>query len=84
MRPPMERWYSLSRYTLLGVLAVASLAMAAYDWWFVWPEKKCDEQGAWWDPKDHQCLDPMPIWRITGRRLPTPPAGSAASPGTKP
>ncbi len=69
----MTRWLGSLRYILFGLFFAGSLAAIAYQWWFVWPAQKCDQAGAWWDPRDHQCLTPMPIWRITGH-LPEPPA----------
>ena len=54
------------RTILLTLFAVTSVGMIAYEWWFVWPAKKCDEKQLWWDARDHQCLTPMPIWKITG------------------
>jgi hypothetical protein len=74
----MNRWIANTKYVLLGLFLIASLGAAAYQWWVIWPARKCDETAAWWDARDHQCLVPMPIWRITGR-LP-----SAPSPATPP
>ncbi len=77
----MNRWITTTKLVLVGLFVVATLSAAAYDWWFVWPAQKCDQAGAWWDPKDHQCLTPMPIWRITGH-LPgtTSPAAARTAP----
>lgn len=61
------------RTVLLALFAVTSVGMIAYEWWFVWPAKKCDEKHLWWDGRDHQCLTPMPIWKLTGHGGPTPP-----------
>jgi hypothetical protein len=66
----MNRWIVSTRYIVLGMFLASCLGVTAYEWWFVWPAQKCDKAGAWWDPADHQCLTPMPIWRMTGR----PPA----------
>jgi hypothetical protein len=82
----MNRWIVATRYVVLGLFLVTSAGIAAYDWWFVWPAQKCDRAGAWWDPRDHQCLDPVPIWRMTGREPATlrpaavKPAAAAAKP----
>jgi hypothetical protein len=75
MEAAMNRWIANAKYLIFGVFLAASLSAAAYQWWFVWPVRKCDQAGAWWDARDRQCLTPMPIWRITGR-LPgeAPPA----------
>jgi hypothetical protein len=67
----MNRWIANAKVAMLAMFLVLSVAAFGYEWWYVWPVQKCDQRGGWWDPKDRQCLDPMPIWRITGR-LPTP------------
>jgi hypothetical protein len=74
----MQRWISNTKYVLMGLFVVASLGATAYQWWFIWPVRKCDQAGAWWDPRDHQCLTPMPIWRITGHAAHTPAATAQA------
>ena len=75
----MNRWIANTKYVLFGLFAIASVSATAYQWWFVWPVEKCDRQHLWWDSQDHQCLAPMPIWRITGH-LPQPPSPDAPSP----
>ena len=70
------------RYILMAVFLVASLAAFGYEWWFVWPARDCEAKQKWWDPKDHQCLSPMPIWRITGR-LPTTVVTTPPAPAPK-
>ena len=74
----MTRWFTSAKLLVIGLFLFASLATVGYQMYFVWPEKHCDERGAWWDPQDHQCLTPMPIWRITGRGLANGPAAAAA------
>lgn len=66
----MNPWITNVHRLLLGLFAVAALGTFYYEYRYVWPVKRCDGRGAWWDPRDRQCLTPMPIWRITGR-LPT-------------
>ncbi len=74
----MNRWIVSTRYIVLGMFIAACLGVTAYEWWFVWPVQKCDKAGAWWDPADHQCLTPMPIWRFTGREPGDGPAPQPA------
>jgi hypothetical protein len=71
----MTRWITSAKLFVLGAFLVLSLATVGYEVYYIWPVKQCDARGAWWDDRDHQCLTPMPIWRITGRRLQAPPAG---------
>lgn len=65
----MTRWFTSAKLFVLGAFLLASLATIAYQVYYIWPEKRCDERGAWWDDLDRQCLTPMPIWRITGHGL---------------
>ncbi len=76
----MTRWFTSAKLFVLGAFLFASLATVGYEMYYVWPAQRCDERGAWWDPQDHQCLTPMPIWRITGRRLTQGPADASADP----
>jgi hypothetical protein len=34
---------------------------------YVWPAQRCEQAGAWWDARDHECLTPIPVARFTGR-----------------
>ena len=87
----MFRLINRTSVAFMGVFVAACLAAFVYQYFFVWPEQQCDQVGAWWDAKDHQCLSPMPIWRITGRMAPrtvipaTPPAAKPgpATPATR-
>ena len=74
----MTRWMTSAKLFVLGAFLLASLAATAYEVFYVWPEHKCDAQGLWWDPKDRQCLSPMPIWRLTGRTLVAPPQNAVS------
>ena len=69
----MNRWITNVKLIVLAAFFVASAGAAWYDWVYIWPVKRCDARGAWWDVRDRQCLTPLPIWRITGRRLVPPP-----------
>ena len=73
----MTRWITSAKLFVLGAFLVVSLATAAYEIYYVWPIKRCDARGAWWDSQDRQCLTPMPIWRITGRKLVSGPPETA-------
>jgi hypothetical protein len=66
----MNAWILNAKLVCLALFLVASLAIVGYEWRYVWPVRACEQRGAWWDPRDRQCLTPMPIWRLTNR----PPA----------
>ena len=76
---------------------VISGGLLAYDVFFVWPIKTCEEHGHWWDEKDHTCAVPVPLSVLTGRHVSTAPKPiaprtvapaltkpAAARPSTKP
>jgi hypothetical protein len=48
---------------------VISGGLLAYDVFFVWPIKDCEEHGHWWDEQDHICAVPVPLSVITGRHI---------------
>ncbi len=76
----MNRWMTQAKILVLSLFIVASAGAAYYDWAYIWPVKRCDERGAWWDGQDRQCLTPIPIWRITGRGLTPPPTSPSVAP----
>lgn len=77
----MEIWIANVKYVILGLFLAGSMAVTAYEWYYVWPVKRCDQAGAWWDPQDRQCLTPIPIWRVTGRLPGEEPAKPAKPKG---
>jgi len=83
----MERWITHGKLIALAAFFVASAITIFYQAYYVWPVQRCEGRGAWWDTKDRQCLDPIPIWRITGRALakyPAPVSGSPPGPKAHP
>ncbi|MGI8841920.1 MAG: hypothetical protein ACR2F8_14240 [Caulobacteraceae bacterium] len=74
----MDRWITSAKLIVLAGFLVVSAGTAWYEWAYVWPVKRCDARGDWWDFRDRQCLTPLPIWRITGRGL-VPAAGAPAT-----
>ncbi len=78
----MARWITSAKLIVLAGFLFVSAGTAWYEWAYVWPVKRCDARGAWWDFRDRQCLTPMPIWRITGRGVvpaaPAPPTSTSS------
>ncbi|MFI4935043.1 MAG: hypothetical protein ACHP7N_10520 [Caulobacterales bacterium] len=58
----------------MGLFLVVSAGVVAYEAAYVWPVERCEAKGDWWDPQDHNCATPVPLWRITGRGPHTPSA----------
>ena len=63
----------------LVAFVLISGGLFAYDVFFVWPVRDCEEHGHWWDDKDRICAVPVPLSTITGRRLTPPPVRAAAA-----
>jgi hypothetical protein len=62
---------------------VISGGLLAYDVFFVWPIKACEEHGHWWDEQDRICAVPVPLSVITGRHIgaaPKPVAPQVVTP----
>lgn len=57
------------KYVFLGVFVVASTSVAAYDFMYTKPKKKCDTTGKWWSDKDWKCYTPVSITTFTGRAV---------------
>ena len=76
----MNRVFDNAKLALLCLFVVASLATIVYQWWYVWPMKKCESGGDWWSAKFHECDAPIPIWRLTGRLPATPEPAVVARP----
>ncbi len=79
----MDRWITNAKLIVLAGFLAVSLGTAWYEWAYVWPVKRCDARGAWWDFRDRQCLTPMPIWRITGRGLTPAAPDQRVAPGVQ-
>lgn len=63
MNPTINRL----KIVFLIIFAIGCAALWAYQIFWVWPAKRCDENGAWWDPKTRICAQPIYIPEITGR-----------------
>ncbi len=75
----MNRWINNTRLIIVVIALFAVAFTVWYDARYVWPIQSCERRQAWWDPKDRQCLAPIPIWRITGRPPATAPTQSPAA-----
>jgi hypothetical protein len=74
----MFRMINRTTIAFMGVFLIACLVALVYHLFFVWPQQDCDQKGAWWDPRDRECVRPMPIWTFTGRGGAVPAAEAHA------
>jgi len=72
----MNHVFARTRLILIGLFVLAVAATSYYQFAYLLPMQKCERAGAWWDPRDRQCLTPIPIWRLTGR-MPGQPKAEA-------
>jgi hypothetical protein len=67
----MRRWFTTAHLTVLALFVAVSAGLVGYQILYVWPAHRCEQAGAWWDARDHQCLTPIPVARFTGRDFST-------------
>lgn len=63
----MNRTIDRLKLVFLGIFAVGCVGIWAYQIFFVWPAKRCEAQGQWWDNATRVCARPIYIPDITGR-----------------
>ena len=63
MNPTIDRL----KLIFLGVFAVMCAGLWAYQIFYVWPAKRCDADGMWWDRATRICAQPIYIPSLTGR-----------------
>ena len=83
----MERWFTTAKLVVLALFVAVTGGVVGYQVLYVWPAEKCDRAGLWWDPRDRQCLTPVPIEKFTRGALAayritpaSPPAPTARPP----
>jgi len=69
----MMRLLTRVQVAYAGLFLACCVAVLAYQAYYVWPVQKCEQHGGWWSARYHMCAQPMPIWRITGRKPKAPP-----------
>jgi hypothetical protein len=51
----------------LVVFAIGCAASWGYQVLWAWPQRDCEEKGAWWDRSTRTCAAPIYIPALTGR-----------------
>jgi len=74
----MNPTYTRLKLIFLGVFVVAIGGMLTYQIGWVWPAKRCEAAGKWWDPDGRVCAKPVLISDITGRTIQDKQAEAAA------
>lgn len=72
------------KYAFLGTVLLIATVLAAYQFLYAVPQKKCDAAGGWWSFRYRECAHPIPIYDITGHHHPRPTAATAASASASP
>ncbi|MDG2519960.1 hypothetical protein P7B02_00295 [Caulobacter segnis] len=63
----MNRFLTRLKIIFLVIFAVSCAAVLVYHVFWVWPGKRCELKGNWWDPATRTCAVPVPLYMITGR-----------------
>lgn len=63
----MSRLIDRMKIFFVVVFALSCVAIWAYHLMWVWPSKRCEAKGWWWDGGHRICAMPVPISSITGR-----------------
>lgn len=65
----MNRTIDRMKTIFLALFAVLSAGVFVYHVGWVWPGKKCEAKGDWWDWRTRTCAHPILISDITGRTI---------------
>ena len=65
----MNRTIDRLKLIFLGLFALLSAGALVYHVGWVWPGKKCEAAGDWWDWRTRTCAQPILISDITGRPI---------------
>ena len=72
------------KYAFLGTVLLIVTALAAYQFLYAVPQKKCEAAGDWWSFRYRECAHPVPIVDLTGRHHQPANGTSAAQASASP
>ncbi len=75
----MPSTFNKFKYAFLGSLLLIVTVLAAYQFLYAVPQKKCEAAGDWWSFRYRECAHPMRIVDITGRHKQAAGATAAAA-----
>ena len=52
----------------LGIFALISAGLTAYEFLYVQPALKCEKDGGWWSNEHRGCFAPIYLPTVTGRK----------------
>lgn len=71
------------KYAFLGTVLLIATGLAAYQFLYAVPQKKCEAAGDWWSFRYRECAHPMLIVDMPGMRhrlVAEAKAGASATP----
>ena len=74
--------FNTFKYAFLGTVLAIATALAAYQFLYAVPQRKCEAAGDWWSFRYRECAHPMRIVDITGRHKAAPGAPAAPAAAT--
>lgn len=63
----MNRNIDRLKLIFLAVFAILCAGSWAYQVMYIWPQKRCEANGQWWDNGTRICAAPIYIPSLTGR-----------------
>ena len=75
----MKRFINVLMLGFFAAFAIGSVAIGAWQFYYVIPRKQCESSGKWWEPQSRTCATPIYIPHITGRPVNTAEAAAAAA-----
>lgn len=63
----MSRFIDRLKLFFLGLFVLCTVTIFVVHFVWIWPGKKCEEAGEWWDWRTRTCARPVLISDITGR-----------------
>jgi hypothetical protein len=65
----MNRTIDRMKVIFVALFAVLSAGVFVYHIGWVWPGKRCEARGDWWDWRSRVCAHPILLSDITGRTI---------------
>ena len=63
----MNRIIERLKIIFVVIFAVCCVAVWTIHLGWIWPGKRCEAKGMWWDWRERTCALPVPLHVITGR-----------------
>ena len=63
----MNRFIDRLKIFFIGVFLICCIGIWTLHLVWIWPGKRCEAKGMWWDWRERVCALPVPLQVFTGR-----------------